>query len=370
MKITDIETILLRQPEVKLIGDGTQDVLILKIYTDEDIVGIGEVHTAPYIAKAVIEAPSSHIASRGLKEILIGENPLDIEVLWKKMYEGTVVYGRRGVAIHAISGIDIALWDILGKYLNQPIYTLLGGSFREEVPVYASVLMPNSPKQAADLAENMVKEGFSAIKFGWGGLLDEDTEKLTNFVRTIRDIVGPEVDLMIDIGQPLELHQAIELAQRLEEYKVYFLEEPLSPDHLKSYAKLREKASVKITAGEKESTKYGFQDLIDHKAVDIIQPDLARAGGFTEVRKIHSYASIRGIDVIPHCWSTDILVAATLHMIASMPDCRYLEYAVVDTPLRKFVTEHPIQHERGTVQILDGPGLGVELNQETINKYR
>jgi len=369
LKITDVECIMLRLPEVKPVGDGTQDTLIIKVHTDEGITGLGECHTSPWVLKAIIEAPLSTVASRGLKEILIGQDPLQIRELWDRMYNLSMVYGRRGALMHALSGIDIALWDIMGKITNQPIYQLLGGKRRNKVTAYASTLVPDNPLAAIKEAQNLVFQGYSAIKFGWGGLgnnLDQDL----NFVATMRKTVGSEVSLMLDIGVPLKLRDALYLAQGLAEYNVFFLEEPLSPDDIEGYKKLSELSPVSIACGEKETTRFGFRDLIERAKLDIIQPDLARAGGFTECQRIADLAELHNVTVIPHCWSNDILVAATLHYIATLKNCPYIEFCVVDNPIRRNLITNPIKMEAGSVIIPSGPGLGVELNEDIINKFR
>lgn len=369
MKITDIETIILRQPDIRLIGDGSQDVLIVKVHTDEGIVGIGEAHTSPYVAKTVIDAPSSHVAARGLKEIIIGEDPTDIERLWRKMYTESIVFGRRGIAVHAISAIDMALYDILGKLLDRPVYKLIGGAFRDRIKVYASTLMPGDIDGAVEETRKWVNQGFKAVKVGWGDL-GKDPKKDFRYVKAIRDAVGPDIDLMVDIGTGMERQQALMLAHMLQELDVFFLEEPLSPDDIDGYAWLCRNSPIRIATGEKESTFWGFRELMDRGGLHVVQPDVARAGGITECRKIAAYADKSNILCIPHCWSTDILVSATLHLIAATPHVPYFEFCVAPTPLRQFTAKDPIRAVDGYVAIPRKPGLGIELDEETILKYR
>ena len=369
MIITDVECIMLRLPEVLPIGDSTQDTLIVKVHTDEGIVGIGECHTSPWILKAVIEAPVSAHASRGLKEIVVGQNPLSIGSLWDRMYELSMVYGRRGLIIQAMSAIDMALWDILGKVCGQPVHQLLGGSRRDDIPAYASTLAAPDIKSAIREVQELVDQGFRAIKFGWGNL-GKDLKSDLQFVEKMREAAGTEVDLMVDVGMPMPIRDAKQLAQGLAALGVFFLEEPLSPDDLDGYAALVGASPLPIACGEKETTRFGFRDLIERGQVDIIQPDVARAGGFTECRRIADMADLHGTQVIPHCWSTDILVSATLNFIATLSDCPYLEFCVVDNPIRRSVIQEPIEVVDGMVSIPNRPGLGLELNDKIVEDLR
>ncbi len=371
MKITDVETIWIGLPEVRLIADSTQQSLLVCIHTDEGIVGIGEAHTAPYIIKAIIESDSTGIVSQGIRSLLLGENPLEVERLWHKMYHYTSRHGRRGAVIHAISAVDMALWDILGKAAGLPVSTLLGGRYREEVKAYASVLMPDTPEEAGELAGKIRSRGFCAAKFGWETLGTDLAADICR-VEAIRKAVGRDFDVMIDIGYGMEVNRAIKLAWALEDYDIRFLEEPLSPDDLEGFARLSEATSVPIATGEKETTRFGFLDLMERGRVGIIQPDIARAGGFTECRKIALLADLKGVELIPHCWSNDILVASTLHFLAARPQETYLEFCLLDSynPIRQDMVCEPLRAVDGEVKVPTGPGLGVELNQEVVRKLK
>ena len=200
MKITDVEAIHLRLPEVAEIADGTQDVLVVKVHTDAGLTGIGEVTSQSYVCKAIIEAPRSAERRHGLAHILRGQDPLDVEGLWQRMYYHTNRYGRRGAAVHAISGVDIALWDIRGKALDRPVYELLGGAHRRDVRAYASYLFGSDPRQTAELAKQAVDLGLTAVKFGWGGFGKDEASDLEH-VEAARRAVGDDRDLMVDAGQ-------------------------------------------------------------------------------------------------------------------------------------------------------------------------
>jgi len=369
MRITDIEGIMLRLPEVHAIGDGCQSILIIKVHTDEGITGIGEAHTNPLVSKAILEAPLCSISSSGLKPLLIGQDPRDINRLCDLMVHRTQTYGRRGAVMHVISGIEIALWDILGKALNQPIHRLLGGARRDSIPAYASDLAPDTADGAIALALSHQAVGYKAIKLGWGGL-GRNPRKDAAMIGQVRRAVGPNMDIMLDMGFAVPLEDAIYLGQALAEHDVYFLEEPLPPDDLNGFSRLTAISPTPIATGEKESSRQPFIDLVERGGLRIIQPDVARVGGIAETLRIASFAEPRGVRVIPHCWSTDILVAATLHVIGLIKDCPYLEFNATTNPLRTALTVSPIRPVGGMVALPTGPGLGIELNEATIAKYR
>lgn len=371
MKITDVESVVLRLPEVREIGDGCQSVLIIRVRTDEGIDGIGEAHSNPQVSKAVLDSPLCSVSASGLARLLIGEDPLAINRLWDKMYKHSQTYGRRGAAMHVISGIDIALWDILGKVAGQPVHRLLGGARKSRPRVYASDLAPTEPSPEAmiEQARRHVANGYRAIKFGWGAL-GADPRSDARQIGRIREAVGDDVDIMVDMGFAVPLEDAIYLGRALAEHRVFFLEEPLSPDDVAGFARLTAVSPTAIATGEKETTQYPFIDLMDRGGLRIIQPDVARVGGISEAMRIAALAESRGVRMIPHCWSTDVLVAATLHVIATLRDCPYLEYNVTDNPLRTNLLRAPLRPRNGEIEVPTGPGLGLELDPDTIARYR
>ncbi len=369
MKITDVETTILRLPEVLANGDGLQDTLLVEIHTDEGITGVGEAHTVPLVLKAVIDAPISQLTGQGLRQMLIGEDPRRINALWKKMYEKSCTYGRRGVVIHAISAIDMALWDILGKVAGQPVHALLGGATTDRLRCYASDLTPSDEDGIVALAERHLSAGFTAMKFGWGGLGSSVRED-AKWVARLRETLGDAPDIMIDMGVPVTLDDALWLCDALADQGVAFLEEPLSPDDLEGFARLTEMSRTPIATGEKETTRHGFRDLIDRGGLRIVQPDIARCGGITETIRVATLAETRKVDVIPHCWASDILVAATAHCLATFDRPRYLEFNATDNPLKTDLLVEPIRQVDGYVEVPTGPGLGVEINRETVERFR
>lgn len=370
MKITDVEAIIVRQPEISLIGDGTQDSVIILVHTDEGITGIAEVDSAPFLVKAAIEMPDSHSACRGLKNILLGENPLDIERLWNKMYHYSYYQGRGGVVMHAISGIDMALWDIMGKALHRPVSQLIGGSCREKIPAYISILMPETEEEVKKLVDYHMVQGYSGIKFGWGSL-GQDPKRDIALIRAAREALGSEKKLMIDIAMGWDDYKiALNTCHAFEEYDVFWVEEPFCVERKADFSKLRSETALNITAGEELCHVDEFDTYIREGCVDILQPDMSRCGGLTAARKIRDLACRSGIPIIPHNFKSGLLMSATLQFIAALPNALYLEYCGQETVLSRQLIAEPIQVKDGWVSIPDSPGFGVELNWETVEKYR
>ncbi|UCH24280.1 MAG: mandelate racemase/muconate lactonizing enzyme family protein [Trueperaceae bacterium] len=368
MKITDVQAIYLSLPTISNRSDGTQDALLVRVTTDSGIVGVGEVDSSPLAAKAAIEAPMSNSITSGLRELVVGEDPFGYEYLWHKMYQASRYAGRRGLFIHAISGIDLALWDIIGRALDTPVTKLLGGGFRNRVRAYASTLFGPTLESTADRARWCVEQGYSAVKFGWDPM-GQDSDHDEALVATIREAVGPKVDVLIDAGQCWDTKRAIQMARRFEPYDIYWLEEPLSPDNLAGYAELGRSTHLRIAAGEAESDRHSYVDLMDRGQIDVVQIDPTRTGGLTEARKIAWAAIDRGKAVINHSFTTDINIAASLALLASIPEAPFVEFCVEDSPLRTQLTLEPFVVEDGFVRVPEGPGLGVELNEATIERY-
>ena len=372
MRITDVEAIVLRQPEVdEGIADGSQDDLVVLVHTDEGLVGIGEVDSSPEVAQAVIEARGSHAVAHGLRELLIGEDPLDVERLWQKMYRGVIFYGRRGVAIHAISGIDIALWDLKGKALGKPVCELIGRPVHERIRAYASRLMPETPEEVADAVSELTEQGFTAIKLGWGPL-GKDPENDIRLARAAREASnGAEILIDAGLGYIADARAATRVARGLEEVGAYWLEEPFEPDEYEAYAELADGVDIPVAAGEQDVTVWGFRELIERGRVDIVQPDVTRCGGITETLRIAELARSRGVRTVPHAWKSGIIKAASLHVNAVLPDALFQEYCVADTPINMRLTKErlPVDGD-GFVAVPTGPGLGVELDLDVVAEFR
>lgn len=369
MKITNVEVMILSLPQIVERTDGSQDTAVVKVTTDEGITGVGEVDSSPWIAKAVIEAGKSHTICRGLREIVLGEDPFQIHRIWEKMYQGSIYYGRRGAAIQAMSGIDLALWDIMGKASGMPVWRLLGACWRDEVRAYASSLFGDTVEETGRMAREYIDRGFTAVKFGWEPL-GKDPEYDVALVREIRRAVGPKNDVMIDAGLVWDARTAIRMAERFSEFNIGWLEEPLHPDDLDGYARLSRATKVPIAAGEEESSRGSYLDLMDRGNIDIVQVDVTRCGGLTEAMRIARLAEDRHRPVVNHSFKSGINIAASLHFIAAVPNAHIFEYCVSRSPLRHELTRQTFDVVDGVVKIPQEPGLGVDLNGDTVAKYR
>jgi L-alanine-DL-glutamate epimerase-like enolase superfamily enzyme len=373
VRITDVEAIVLRQPSVNEgIADGSQDDLVVLVRTDEGITGIGEVDSSPEVVAALIRGNGSHAVAIGLRELLVGEDPLDVERLWQKMYRGTIYVGRRGITIHAISGIDIALWDLRGKAEGKPVCELLGEPRRDRVRAYASRLMPDTPQETHDAVAELRDQGFTAVKLGWGPLGRDESFDI-ELASAARDAGGDGVDILIDagLGYVDDVDRATRAARGFEELGVGWLEEPFEPDEYEAYAALADSVEIPVAAGEQDATRWGFRELIERGHVDVIQPDVTRCGGITELMRIAELADGHGVKTVPHAWKSGIIKAASLHVNAVLPNALYQEYCVAETPINTGLTVQrlPVE-EDGAIAVPTGPGLGVELDPDVVERLR
>jgi L-rhamnonate dehydratase len=371
MKITKVEAIPLRIPDLDSTrADGIQDDIVVRVSTDTGITGVGEADSSPAVVKALVDAPESWMRSRGLAGMLIGEDPFHAERLWDKMYHGTLWMGRGGVTIQAISAVDIALWDIKGKALGLPVHTLLGGARRDSIPVYASMLFEKDLGMMRDHARRHIAEGYRAVKFGWGPM-GPDLATDVALVSAARDAIGEKAELLVDAGAPWTAQEAIRRIDAFREFNPFWLEEALASDDLAGWARLTAAArGTRIATGEQETLASAFRNLLEIGHVDVIQPDLARAGGFTQGRRIADHAVANHALCVPHAWKSGILVAATLHFAATLQDIPFVEYTMADSPLRRDLVRTDVQVTHGAARIPQTPGLGVELNEEIVARYR
>jgi L-rhamnonate dehydratase len=372
LKITEVEAIILRQPAVDDgIADGSQDDLVIRISTDEGIVGIGEVDSAPEAVAALVERASSHAIAGSLHDLLIGEDPRDVERLWWKMYRGLIYIGRRGIALHALSGIDIALWDIKGKAEGKPVHELLGGAKHDRVRAYASMLMPDTPEETAERVAKLCDDGFTAVKLGWGPL-GKDPKHDVVLAAAAKEAAG-EAEILIDAGFGYgdDAKTAIGVARELEQLGIYWLEEPFEPDEYEAYAELADAVDIRVAAGEQDTTVWGFRELIERGHVDLVQPDVTRCGGITEWLRIAELARGNGVETVPHAWKSGIIKAASLHCNAVIPDALFQEYCVAETPINQTLTKErlPVEPD-GTILVPTAPGIGVTLDEDVVERYR
>jgi L-rhamnonate dehydratase len=379
VKITNVSVMVLESPGSYGATAGGEEAYgikhlgIVKVETDAGITGYADLETQPHVAQAIVEAPSEGAVPgfQGLRSVLIGEDPFEVERLWHKMYMASCYYGRRGVAIQVISGIDIALWDIVGKRVGQPIYKLLGAGYRDKVRAYASTLFRDTPEGMAEASAHYLDLGFTAVKFGWG-VFGVDSDRDVELVAAARQALGARTELLIDTGWYIHrtAKEAIQIVRRLELYRPFLIEEPLSPEDYDGYAELAGAVDTLIACGEQEATEWGFRALIERGKVDVIQPDLSRCGGFTAARKIVHMAELHNRLCIPHAWISDLLTAASLHLNAFMRRAVFQEFNVTSGPLSRELCLNPLVLKDGYVSVPQGPGLGVEVSEAAIEKYR
>lgn len=368
MRITGVEALYLRLPEIKARTDSSQDALLIRITTDAGITGWGEVDSCPWVIKAIIEAPTSHTLVTGLRNLLVGEDPMDIGRLWRKMYQSTIYYGRDGAVIHAMAGIDLALWDIKGKALGLPVWQLIGGKFRDKLRVYASNMFQFTPEASADRLKKAKDEGFTAAKFGWEPFGLGDLAADLRFLDALRKAADDGFDIMLDVGLVWDATTTIQRAKAFEPYDLFWIEEPLHPDDLDGYGKVAAHISQRLAAGEEECTLRGFRRLIDEGGIGLAQIDLTRCG-MTGALAIAGYAASKGIPVANHNFTTDINTAASLHFLAAVPNALVLEYCVEPSQISRALAQDPFKLVDGHFTVPDAPGLGVEPNLEVVERF-
>jgi L-rhamnonate dehydratase len=338
--------------------------LVVEIFTDNGIVGIGNAALSPQVSKQVIDLY--------LKPVLIGADPWNIESLWQHMYRKTMAFGRKGIGMAAISAVDIALWDILGKSAKQPVYRLLGGRTKSRIPVYASRLYSSPLDQLAAEANRYKQEGYKAMKlrFGWGPIDGAaGMRKNVDLVRTVRETVGDDIDVMADAYMGWTLDYAKRMLPLLEPFNLRWLEEPVIPDDVGGYAELRRRSSIPIAGGEHEFNLYGFRDLIDAKAVDYIQFDTNRVGGISQARKIAALAEAHSIPVIPHAGQMH-----NYHVVMASLNSPMAEYfPVVDVEVGNelfwYIFKGEPKAKDGFIDLDEStPGLGLTIDEEGLSQ--
>jgi L-alanine-DL-glutamate epimerase-like enolase superfamily enzyme len=369
MKITRVEPIHLRLPEVTERCDGSQETLIVKVHTDAGLVGVGEADSSSLVARAIIEAPLSHKICRGLAECVLGQDPVEIDRLVHRMYEGTIFFGRQGAVIQAMSAVEIALWDVFGKATGRPVYQLLGGGFRKTFRAYASILFGDTPAQTERIGAGLARQGFRAVKFGWGPMGQAEANDIA-LVEAARRGVGPDVELMVDAGLAWDTATAVRRARQFEPFGLTWLEEPLHPDNLQGYAKLCAASPVRIAAGEEICDVKEFQAMMDVGGIDVVQVDVTRVGGLARSRRIGWDSAERHRLCVNHSYKTGVNIAASLHFAAALPNTHYFEYCVEQGALRQHLTKQRFPVVDGEIRVPEEPGLGVDLDEEIVAKYR
>ncbi len=387
VRITDVVCHVLLQPGFRAgATSSAQDDIVVELHTDEGVTGIGETDVNPWIARAAIEAPGTHTMGRGLKEMLVGEDPLDVERLWEKLYVGSAMNGRRGAVVNAIGALDIALHDLRGKALGKPCYELLGGAQRDSIVPYAS-LQPEVSSFAA-YRDSLVswgrlaqERGFTAAKLEatFSGPyrhmgIDEPMERAGEAIAAVREAVGPGFVLMVDVQYAFsDADECLRVVRDWEQYDLFFLETPLPADDVVGYARLAREQPIPIAAGEWLTTRFEFLDLMDRGLVRVAQPDVGRVGGLTEARRTCEAAGERGVTIVPHAWKTGISIAAAAHLAAATAHCAYVEFLpaeLSEAGLRKDLTSEELALVDGVMPLPAKPGLGVELDRDALEFYR
>jgi D-galactarolactone cycloisomerase len=374
MKIKTIEPIVVNQNLDKPFHFSqweykSRTICLVKVTTESGIVGWGEGYGPAFLVKAAIEF---------FKPFILGMDALQHENVWQQMYLRSLDYARKGVMLAGLSAIDVALWDIKGKYFKMPVSALLGGRKNEYVKPYATGMYfsngGNCEKQLVNEALTYKNRGFKGIKMKVGLGIKKDIA----YVKAIRKAIGDDIELMIDSNHAYSLNESIQLAHKLEDLNIYWFEEPLSPEHYDNYRQLRERTKIPISAGECEYLRYGFLHLFQSQSVGIAQPDICASGGITEVKKIATMANTFGIDLIPHTWGTGIALHAAMHLISNLdlvPGRMYkpipwIELDQTENELRDKLTNPLISLEDGKIKVPDSPGLGIEINEDLIGKYK
>jgi L-alanine-DL-glutamate epimerase-like enolase superfamily enzyme len=386
MKITRIDCHVLLDPHYDIgATSSAQDDIVVEIHTDEGLTGIGETDLNPWIARACIEAPGTHTMGLGLTDMLLGANPLEVESLWERLYIGSAMNGRRGALVNAIGALDMALHDLRGKALAKPCHEFLGGAVRQSVKPYASLQPEVSSfdvylESLVNWALEAKRRGFQAAKleitpmgpYAHKGLQGGEG-RMTEVIAAVREIVGPEFVLMVDVQYAFPNARAcLTTIKDWVPFNLFFLETPLPVDDLDGYALLSEEQPIPIAAGEWLTTRFEFLDLMDRGKVAVVQPDVGRVGGLTEVRRVCELAGERGLTVVPHLWKTGISIAAAAHLAAVTSHCAFIEYLpkeLCESSLRKeLLTDEPDMIE-GEIPLSVRPGLGVELNREALYRF-
>jgi D-galactarolactone cycloisomerase len=368
MKITDIRVMGLTGGTVD--GGWTQELkpeddinTLVEVFTDEGLTGVGSAMTSKALVAAGVDLLRTH---------LIGERADEPARVTEKLRQATFWQGRGGTVEHAISGIDIALWDLMGKICAQPVSRLLGGNYRQKIKPYGSMLF-EEPGLLREKLLAAVSRGFKAIKLGWRpfGRVDRRYDEL--LVKTARETVGPNVELMVDAGGserfwPHGYKWALETAKMLAAYDVVWFEEALPPDDLEGFIELRRHSPVPITTGEVLTRRQSFRPYLERLAVDIIQPDCTKCGGLTEAWRIGWMAYEHNILLVPHGWNTAVGLAADLHLTAALPVAKYVEFLTPSPYMDEIVTVPFKPDADGMLTVPETPGLGIELNREALKR--
>jgi L-alanine-DL-glutamate epimerase-like enolase superfamily enzyme len=367
MKITSIQTLALEAPlekpwQISTFTLSSLTATAVRVFTDEGIHGTGEciARLGPGVSAAVVREI--------LAPVLIGRDPQNVEALWEDMYRTMRARGHsRGFLMEAIAGVDIALWDLLGKAAGKPTWQLLAGHGRRQIPVYASSVLLDTPEVMAQESRALVRQGYRAIKLKVGQGIRADIPRM----EAVRAAIGGDIEIMLDANAGYDPTSAIVVGRAAEKLGIYWLEEPVLADDLPGYARVRSAVKdIRIAAGEGEFTSAGFRPFFEQGLLDIAQPDIARAGGFTGCRRIAALADAYNIAVCPHTGASGpICIAASMHLSAAITQFRYFEDMYIRNPLHDILAQ-PLPAQRDSIiTVSDAPGLGVSLDEEALKRY-
>lgn len=328
---------------------------LVLVRTDTGHTGIGSCYTHPALAYLTIQ--------HQLAPLLLGRDPREVEALWDMMYGLTRWYGRKGAAVSALGALDMAFWDLRGQSAGKPVYQLLGGE-RHNCPAYGSALLWDEPEALAEEAGTLIEKGFRRVKLRLG---QGEAKDIAN-VQAVRKAIGPNNDLMVDAGMRYNVPLAQRVAGVLQENNVFWYEEPFEPEDIASYVALQGTINVPVAAGENEFGVQGFRELIDNRAVNIVQPDASRCGGLTETWLVSKMANDAGIGVATHTWSDAVTVVANAHVVSAVPNGITVEVDQTGNPFIEELLVEPLQINDGQLQLSNAPGLGIELNQSTLER--
>ena len=388
LRITKVEVHVLLAPDYdESFTSSAQDSVVVVIHTDGGVSGVGETDANPWIVKSCITAQGTHTMGLCLRDMLIGADPFEIGALWKKMYLGTAMNGRRGMVVHAMGAVDMALWDLCGKALGLPVHALLGGAVRDRITPYASLLPGGHGFEGYRdaLVESAVRAkalGFRAMKaevlmngpYAHGGL-HESWDRHTEVVAAVRAAVGPDVALMVDVGYLWDnADDCLSVVRDWAGFDLFFLETPVWSDNLADLARVSAEAPMRIAVGEWLATRWEFEEAFDRGGVQVGQPDVGRVGGLGEAKIVCDMAAERGRIIVPHCWKTGISVSATAHLTFVTPHCAFIEYLppqlCVERLRRELASEDLVLAADGTIPLPTKPGFGFEVNWNAVERYR
>jgi len=382
-RITKIEVIPLAPPDQRVDDlDGTVETVIVRVFDEDGRFGFGETDAPASVVKSFIEMPTAHAWSRNLGELLIGSDPIEIAALWQKMYEGVFWPGRRGLGIHALSAIDVALHDLAGKQLGLPAYKLMGGARRDRLRPYCTIFPGLAQGRTIDALMTEIERQFKvALSIGFRAVKMEvlfydlvTDRELVALIRRGREALGDDILMALDFGYRwTNWLDAKWVLDRIADCDIFFAEATLQHDDLAGHARLAAQSPIRICGAEAAATRWEIREWIERGGVSVVQPNVTRSGGLTEIRRIAEMCEMSGVEVVPHGWKTGITSAVGRHFQAACPAAPVFEYIspkVFDSPLRRELVSPEPTIDDGFMALPTGPGLGIELNEEAVKRWR